>query len=153
MPGDRDSDVMMISMDGRADGGLTTEVQSGYESNCLCHDSVDAVPGLLYGVSWVRTGHRRRREEEDTMATMATRATLAEMHCTAANSCYWSWPSVLLLDDDLAAHTHHFLGLVRPLQRPQNLPVNRPGKNRGHCVSNLLPDLSRAKPVSHGECL
>ena len=43
--------------------------------------------------------------------------------------------------------------LIRLPQRPQDLPVYRPCQNRGNRIANLLPDLPRSKPISHGECL
>ena len=43
--------------------------------------------------------------------------------------------------------------LIRLPQRPQNLPIYRPGQNRRNRIANLLPDLPRPKPISHGKCL
>lgn len=43
--------------------------------------------------------------------------------------------------------------LIRLPQRPQDLPVYRPCQNRGNRIANLLPDLPRSKPISHGKCL
>ena len=43
--------------------------------------------------------------------------------------------------------------LIRLPQRPQNLPIYRPGQNRRNRIANLLPDLPRSKPISHGKCL
>ena len=49
--------------------------------------------------------------------------------------------------------TRPALLFIRLPQRPQDLPVYRPRQNRGNRIANLLPDLPRSKPISHGECL
>ena len=49
--------------------------------------------------------------------------------------------------------TRPALLFIRLPQRPQDLPVYRPRQNRGNRIANLLPDLPRSKPISHGKCL